>query len=284
MIKDLAATIVRHKYTPYCFGALVILVLCILHVITGSLILTGDEPRYLYSAVSLGTRGDLSLSSAAWANWLVEHHLSPTYEADRGLHSIIHLVMVAPLIAWQGLEAGRWLQLILVGSIATLYWACLTKKFGLKSMIWVVIYFVSIPLFPYLKLIYSEVWLFLLLSVVTLCIAIDNKTLLHKYSVLVCLILLPFIHVRTALAAAVLGGYFVYDIFTSKQTKRRDILIMTILVLLSLLLFITYQIGLTGHLTGTVVGVFEPSLSKLPERIAVQFWGYRHGLFLYTPI
>jgi hypothetical protein len=284
MNKNLVTSIILHKHTPYVFGALVIFILAILHHIAGSLVLTGDEPRYLYSAVSLGTQGNLSLAPDQWANWLAIHKLNTSYLPERGVHSIAHLLAMVPVITTMGLEAGRWLQLILVSSIAILYWQCLMPKYGVQSMIWLLVYFVSIPLLPYFSLIYSEAWLFLLLSIATLYVVIPERSSRQKYCILFCLIGLPFVHLRSVLLVVVLGTYFFWQELGSQQRSTRQILTMIGLVLLSLPLFVYYQISLTGSLTGTASSMYEPSLSLLSDRLAGQFMGYRHGLFLYCPL
>ena len=272
------------KNAALLFGVIVICIVAMLHLLTGRLVLTGDEPRYLFASVSAWMQGDFLLSQASWNDWLEGHHLGSQYEATRGVHSILHSVFLSPVAARFGLESARWVQLILVSSVAALYFRSATLEQRFSTAIWILLYFITIPLLPYLKLIYPEAWLFLLFSIVVVLSSTNNKTTLQKYCLLIALVILPFLHLRTAFAASIFGIYFACQEWNKRPRDRRNLTGMILVVVTALFLFIWYQISLSGSLSGTAVSVYQPSFGILLDRLAAQTFGYRHGLFFNNPL
>ena len=251
---------------------------------TGNLVLTGDEPRYLFASVSAWTGGNLSMAQASWNDWLDAHHIGAHFEASRGVHSVIHSLLLSPVATVFGLAAARWVQLITVSFVAALYFRSAPPGQRVLFACWVLLYFVSIPLLPYLRLIYPEAWLFLLFSIVVIFSFSNEITTTQKYVFLIALVILPFLHLRTALAAAVFGIFFFYQEWTGRPRDPKRIATMLLIVAIALLLFVWYQIALTGSLTGTAISVYEPSFGIVLDRLAAQTFGYRHGLFFNNPI
>lgn len=275
---------VINRNSTYIFTAIVLATVVLLHISAGKLILTGDEPRYLFASVSAWTKGTFLMSQAHFSEWLVAHNLNSQYEASRGVHSIIHSLLLSPIVTNLGLEAARWTQLVAISSIAALYWKYAPHKSRLGFGIWTFLYFASIPVLPYLKLIYSEAWIFFLFSIVVIFTSIENKTTFQKYVLLIVLITLPFIHLRTVLASLVFGLYFAYSEWNSNPRNLKNIRMMSTLVLISLLLFAFYQITLSGSLTGTAHTTYSPTLGIFVDRISSQLFGYRHGIFFNNPM
>lgn len=272
------------KHAALLFGAIVLGVVALLHLLTGRLVLTGDEPRYLFASVSAWAQGDFSLSQASWNAWLEGHHLGLQYEASRGVHSVIHSIFLSPVAAKFGLEPARWVQLILVSSVAAFYFKSATPEQRFSTAIWVLLYFITIPLLPYLKLIYPEAWLFLFFSIVVILSSTNNKTITQKYILLIALVILPFLHLRTTFAAAVFGIYFAWQEWNTRPRDLRNLAVIMLVVVTALLLFVWYQISLSGSIIGTAVSVYQPSFGILPDRLAAQTFGYRHGLFFNNPL
>ena len=272
------------KNAALLFGAIVLGIVALLHRLTGTLNLTGDEPRYLFASVSAWMQGDFLLSQASWISWLEGHHLGVQYEASRGVHSILHAVFLSPLAGRFGLEAARWVQLILVSFVAALYVKSATPEQRFSTAIWVLFYFVSIPLLPYLKLIYPEAWLFLFFSIVVILSSTTNKTAAQGYILLIALVILPFLHLRTAFAASVFGIVFAWQEWNRRPRDLRNLSVMMLIVVTALLLFVWYQTALSGSLIGTAVSVYQPSFGILLDRLAAQTFGYRHGLFFNNPL
>ena len=270
--------------STYLFMAIVIATVVTLHLIAGKLILTGDEPRYLFASVSAWSEGNFLMSQAHYSAWLGAHNLDINYEASRGVHSVIHSLLLSPIATNFGLEATRWTQLLIVSSVAALYWKYAPPESRLGFGIWTLLYFASVPVLPYLKLIYSEAWVFFLFSIVVIFSSIENKTTVQRYVLLIAIVTLPFIHLRTVLAAFIFGLYFVHNEWNSNPKDVKNIRIMSLIVVLSLLLFGLYQLALSGSLTGTAHPTYSPTIESLLDRIAAQFFGYRHGLYFNSPM
>ena len=277
-------TVFFEKHAALLFGAIVMGIVALLHLLAGKLILTGDEPRYLFASVSAWIQGDFLLSQASWNGWLEDHHLGLQYEASRGVHSVLHSIFLSPVAAKFGLESARWVQLILVSLVAALYFKSATLGQRFSTAVWVLLYFITIPLLPYLKLIYPEAWLFLFFSIVVILSSTKNTTTVQKYIFLISLAILPFLHLRTAFAASIFGIYFACQEWNRRPRDLRNLTVMMLVMLTALLLFVWYQISLSGSIIGTAVSVYQPSLGILLDRLSAQTFGYRHGLFFNNPL
>ena len=255
-----------------------------LHIIMGKLLFTGDEVRYAYAGVAALLGNDLSIDRNTWASWLVSNGLSPSIEAGRGTHSIIHVLLLSPFITILGLEAGRWLQLLIVLGIATPYLIATDKKRGVQFACWTTIYLVSVPVLPYLRLIYSEAWLFLILSILLFYSSRDNFSTTERAFALACVILLPFMHIRMALVAAIFGVYVFCRAWQQDREFTRSIGCMIAVTLIAMLVFACYQVAIGGRVFGTASVATMPAIEKIIYLFAAQTSGYRHGMFLYNPL
>ncbi len=272
------------KNSTYFFTSIVIAMVVFLHLSAGKLILTGDEPRYLFAGVSAWTQGNFLMSQALWNEWLIAHGIGIHYGADRGVHSVTHSLFLAPLSANFGLEAARWAQLLFVIPITGLYWKHGPVKSRFAFGVWTLLYFASVPVLPYLKLIYPEAWILALFSIVVIFTSLENKTPVQKYMLLIALIALPFIHLRTVLAALIFGLYFLYNEWNEKPRDTKKIRNMSLLVIFFMLIFGWYQLTLSGSFIGTAHPTYSPKISNFFDRISAQIFGYRHGIFFNNPM
>jgi hypothetical protein len=250
----------------------------------GSLLFTGDEVRYAYASVAALLGDKLAIDNHTWASWLVSNGLSPSIEAGRGTHSIIHALLLSPFITILGLEAGRWLQLLIVLGIATPYLIATDKKRGVQFACWTTIYLVSVPVLPYLRLIYSEAWLFLILSILLFYSSRNNFGNKERIFALACVILLPFMHIRMALISAIFGVYIFYHAWQQDRELTRSIGCMIVATLIAMLIFAWYQTAIGGRVFGTANVATMPAPEKIIYLFAAQTFGYRHGAFLYNPL
>ncbi len=107
----------------------------------------------------------------------------------------------------------------------------------LDFAIWTAVYFVSLPVLPYLKLLYAESLLLLMLSIVLFYCSQKEMSTSEKYIVLACVILLPFIHIRASLVAAVFGIYIFYRTWSEGHKISTLLITMTIAVVVALPIF-----------------------------------------------
>ena len=255
-----------------------------LQYLAGDLIFTGDETRYVYASVAAWLGNNLYLSPDQWEAWLIAHGIRTSIEASRGTHSVIHSILLSPVVALFGHEAGRWAQsiLICVTTIPFLVAADFNRRRDFA--VWTTIFFTSLPVLPYLRLLYPGAWMLLLLSALLFCCSRERLTAPDRALALVCIILLPFIHIRSSLVAACLGAYFFYRVWSEDGKVSRSLVVMVIAAIAMMPLFIWYQVALSGQIAGTASIAALPSPQVAIQLIAMQLFGYRHGLVLYNPL
>lgn len=252
-----------------------------LHVITGELNLTGDEPRFLYASVSFWWKGDFSLSISDYQSWLNAHNLgNRNLAADKGLHSVIHSIILSPVIGISGLSAGRW-AVTAIGLLSSIIFIFKYEgKWRWDTTIWVTLYLLSLPVFPYLRLLFAEIWLYGLLSLVLVGLSRIETGKKYSYIALFALIALPFFHIRSAPVVLVYGLFLFYRVWKIPNQNLRELSIFLIISLSAFMIFVGYFFVSGPGAAAT----YKPSLSLIPERIAVALFGYRHGILFYSPV
>ena len=280
----LLSAAIKDRSFIFIFSISLLVLVAALHFVAGDLIFTGDETRYVFASVSAWLGQGLAFSPESWAIWLSSHGVRPGLEASRGTHSIIHSILLSPFIAVYGVEIGRWAQLVIVSVIAAPFLLGTDQKRRVDFAIWTTVYFVSIPVLPYLRLVYPATWMFLLLSVVLFYCSKEHLDAKDRYIALACVILLPFIHIRTALVAVVFAIYLFYKTWSRQASPAKPLSLMTLMVLISLPLFVWYQVTISGKVTGTASVATVPSVTVLTKLLSMQYFGYRHGLFFYNPL
>lgn len=254
------------------------------HHIAGALIFTGDETRYAYASVAAWAGQGLALSPDDWSSWLTAQGVGANLDTSRGAHSIIHALLLSPVVAIAGLETGRWVQLLLVCVIAIPFLSASDSNHRMASAVWAGVYMVSVPVMAYLKLLYAECWIFLLLTVVLFYCSRDKITNRDALITFFCLVLLPFVHIRTALIAATFGVYLFYKIWRDRGKVDAMLILMALLVCGALPVFVWYQIFISGEVAGSASVAAMPSLDRFVKLVTMQLFGYRHGLAYYNPI
>lgn len=265
------------------FSFLLILCLMLLHVYTGELILTGDEPRYLYVSVSIWEANNLILPLSDWVQWQLTHSLPGNIPADRGIHSVIHSALISPLVGLGGLAAGRWGQFAVGVFPLLVVLAKYPNLLKIDALLWVSIYAISLPFFPYLRLLYPEIWLFCLLSLVLIGLSGTKLTKRGAWILFALIISMPFFHVRMSLVALALGAVLLYRVFKESFFSRAELILLTIICLTSFILFILYNKFLAGS-GFSASAPFSPAIDVFFERLAVQLLSFRHGVILYSPV
>ena len=145
----------------------VILPISLLIVLAGAyvlppLTLTGDEPRYLFASFSIWSGHGLSLSNEAFNAWFTETHgFDLAHASGYGSHSIVHAAVLSPVVGLWGLQAARWAS-VGVGLVGLIAFRTIVRNLDLSPRYTLVIalLMLTLPVLPYMKLLYSEVWLF----------------------------------------------------------------------------------------------------------------------------
>lgn len=252
---------------------------------------TGDEPRYVHSAVSLFERGDLNISFDEWQNW-AETNRFPTYsQKDFELkHSPVHAFLASPIIGRISPDAGRWLAFV-TAAITFTFTLVLALKVAspLPSFGAALLTFATIPLLSYSRLLYAEIWLACLFSGAWYFLYARGDSQAKRALFLIFALALPFFHLRMSLVSAGLillalradlsavsaGGWAV------AVRKAAPMLGISAFAALGL---VAFQLGLTGSIAGTAGAPFHPSIGMFIERLTVQLLSHRHGLLVFNPL
>ena len=136
----------------------------------------------------------------------------------------------------------------------------------------------SFPAFPYTHLFYTEMMMMLVVASWAL-----GRTGKRNYVLLavLCALLLPFVHVRSALLSPVLVLFAVVPLW--QRRDWRGLMAATGLCGAGGGLFLLHQYLLFGKLVAGASMTFPPSLGGAFPRLAVQLVEFRHGLFMVNP-
>ncbi|MDD2768534.1 MAG: hypothetical protein PHT19_07350 [Methylococcus sp.] len=253
-----------------------------LHFLTGELILTGDEVRYLFAGVSIWLSGDLALPSQAWTDWQLGHGLSGNIPSGSGIHSVVHMGILSPLVAFLGLPGGRYASLLFCGFASTYFVVNYQYGKGRDVFVWTLLYLASMPLLAYMSLLYAEIWLASFLFIVMAKLSKKQLSVIEIYLVAALIMAMPFIHIRASLVALLCFVYLLAFASSNPGWLIKHYIVLLASALFSLVLFGAYQKIIAGGLTAAAT--FSPAFDIFIDRLAVQLFSYRHGLLLYSPI
>ncbi len=246
---------------------------------------TGDEPRYFLVAISVWLGEGLDLSSKAYSQWFLDNEgYALPWTIERGQHSIVHSVLLAPFAGLGGLSAARWAQ-VAMGLLSLLSFRVILRNLQLSNylIILISILMISIPVLPYLKLLYSEIWLF---CIVAWLLAVLSTPVFHARSLWIAVALccaLVFVHIRMVPIACGFG-IFALVRAVSSHIDRRQLGFVSIALAAAIALWFWYQSVIAGAAGLTASAPFSPSSASVSDRLAVQLAGYRHGLLLHAPV
>jgi len=263
-----------------------ILILLVGAYLLPPLLFTGDEPRYLFASYSIWSGHGLSLPNEMF-NWWFErtHGFAVAHSTGHGPHSVVHAALLSPIVGRWGLEPARWAS-AMVGVVGLVAFPTTLRNLALSPRYTLVIalLMLTVPVLPYMKLIYGEIWLFSLVAWLLALVSAKTFTtpkLVASTALCVCLV---FIHLRAAPIAGVFGAYIAFRAFREGVIGRRHIAATAAVLCLAILVWLRYQIMISGGVTQSASPAVAPSPSLFLDRLAIQLAGFRHGLLLYAPI
>lgn len=261
----------------------------VMAITVGSLLLprltfTGDETRYLFASISIWLRGDLQLPQAEWDVWLADLG-NRGLSAGHGIHSVFHAALIAPFAGLFQLDGARFAH-VLVGLVGAVALVSALRNLALppRSAVWVIVFCLTIPTIFYLELIFAEIWLF---SLFAIGLAVLSRPRLEPTAVIVIFIvlcLLPFIHLRSVGIVIVLGLATAYRVLRERPLRLWQQAVLLAILGVVVFVFAQYQYAVSGSLLGSSRATVRVSWDDLGDRLAVQLFGYRHGLILYNPL
>lgn len=276
---------------PYWVALAVgIALLTFIHAFAAPLRFAGDEPRYLWMAVSLYERQDLRLPFSEWEQYAQRHDI-PAYspEVFPLIHSPLISVVLAPFVGTLGPDAGRWVT-FLIGLIGFVWTAAIARREAgaYAGLLAAMLAFVTLPILPYMGLFYTEIWLLTFFAIAWYLLNLPAATPYQRAAFLLTALILPYIHLRMSLVSVTLISLHLWDVWRGYGDHRqRDSAYLATVIVAAAVAgagFLAFQHGMTGSLRGTATAPFAPSLGGYFERLAVQMFTLRHGLFVFNPL
>lgn len=269
------------------------LALILIQSMSAPLAWTGDEPRYTYYAAAFSRTLGLSMSDAEWASFQHESGVAPLSRVEimvarpTPVHGPLHAILIAPAVGIAGLQGGRWAQLAIAAvGIAFMLRLLVPTVPTAAAAIATAFVFLSLPVQPYARLLYSDIWLLAAVVIAWFGIRRELPSAATMAFALIPIFLLPFLHLRMASVAAGLFAAWMWRLATEPAIREVRLRLMTISVaggVLAAILFATYQLSLFGHILGGATAPEPFSLSRLLYRFGVQLLEVRHGLLANNP-
>ena len=255
-----------------------------LHLRMGELTVTGDEPRYIFGGLQpwLGGGQRTVPNLNAWVS--KQGIASLLIEPERGPHSLLHVWLISPILKLGGLGAARW-TVLLCALLALTYFAVrFESKTTWQRLFMTSLFTWSMPIFPYLRLLYSEIWGGLIVAILLVLVSkqVFNKN--YWFFAFVLTILLPFLHIRFTPTATIFGLIFLRRWWKLPRNRvKRKVLIQSSIGLALFIIFKMYQNALSGGRTSSIPAL-APNFGDLIERSAIHLLGYRHGILIFNPL
>lgn len=270
--------------------ACLLLALWAVHVLLlGPLAFTGDEVRYAAYGLGLLHGQGFHPSDAVWRAMLADAPVfspvttSPAGQAGRLIHSVIYPILGAPALYWFGLTGARWLSFGVGVLGLLLLFRALSRRFSRSaSLTALAAVAFACPVLLYLRLFFAEILLFTANAAVLLFFVSGRyKRPDAALPAALGLCVLPFLHVKLSLEAAVGFLILFFTVRRRLSPSRQCALAGVVAALLGL--FLLYNYTLFGAPIGGGNPAFPVTPLAIPDRIVVNLLDMRHGLLPNAP-
>lgn len=245
------------------------------------MMITGDEPGYIYKSLSFLDTGGFSMPLARFGaempqfQWIVA---SGSYLGQG--HPVFMSLLGAPLLGLFGIAGLRALStlcgLIMLAALALM----LRPRFGPAAALFAAGFSAfTLPVLAYTHLFYTEMMMAMLLAASWALGRAEGRVC--ALAAVACALLLPFVHIRAAPLAPVLAAFAVFPLW--RRGDRRGVALALGLCALGAALFVLQQELLFGRLVAGAEATFPFTLSSAFARLSVQLTEFRHGLFTVNP-
>lgn len=252
------------------------------------LILSGDEPRYVFKGLSFLYTGNPTSDLSIANEWLKRFGYPPLPPAANDkTQSFIHTALLSPILHFFGVEAGRWTQVLLtaiaLSLLASLHWADSNPRSRVLAL---ALTLLSPMCLFYSALMYPDIWI---AGLFAMSLFFLYKSPLSARSAAVSIglaVAIPFFHIRGAPIALICGLFVAWKVFAEQRDLLATARFLTpsiIVGLVGLVLFVWHQYGLFGGLANSATAAVMPSVRTLPMQLDAHLLGYRHGLLTYFP-
>ncbi len=265
------------------------LALLLVVVFGNRLFLTGDEQRYLLYATSFIRHGTLTMKPAEWNQVMlhVTHGGATSLPAGGGgvvvMNPVYLPVILSPLAGLFSLMGLRAATLAAgIAGLALLHRLLRRAAGPVASLAALFIVAFSMPLLPYLHLFYMETFLFALVCWAWERLQTEGRGVSGDLLTAAILILIPIVHMRGSVVAALLFAGLLVQILQRRLWLRAGLL---------LAVAAAAGIGFAGlnlAIYGTVTGPVNTARPPIPwdwfPVLSMQLFNVHHGLLAYAPI
>ncbi|WP_029459424.1 hypothetical protein [Solidesulfovibrio alcoholivorans] len=258
-------------------------------LLLGNLAFTGDEVRYVAYGLGLFHGQGFHPSDALWREMLAATDVlsplaeSPAGHAGRLIHSVVYPVLGSPALFFAGLDGARWLSFAVGAAGLCVLYAALVRRFSRQaSLAAVAAVAFACPVLLYLRLFFAEILLFTVNALVLLFFVSDaRREPGNAVPAVFGLCLLPFVHVKLSLEAAIACAIVFFTLRPRLSLARQCA--MGLVAALMFGLFLLYNSTLFGAAIGGGNPAFPVTLAAVPDRIVVNLLDMRHGLLPNAP-
>jgi hypothetical protein len=256
----------------------------------GPLTWTGDEPRYVYQGLGLYTNHSFFPAEPLWRRFVRQNGFTPETAPYLGatgkpLQVLSSSFVYGAALGAIGLEGARWLNFALgCCGIALLFFFLRSqppsgaKNAGMGAALAVTAISLSLPFIAYQKLLYPETLLF-----VTVAVALSALLARHRYLLLLCIVMLPFVHTRALPLSVAFAALLLLQMRRAGSPLASQ-LGAAAFCALGLGAFLGMQIVLFGSTRGASFATYEPSSAGVADRLGISLFDVRHGAIAYSPI
>ena len=265
------------------------LALLLVVVFGNRLFLTGDEQRYFLYAISFIRHGTLTMKLADWNHVMlhVTHGRAASLPAGGGgvvvMNAVYLPVILSPLAGLFSLMGLRMATLIAgLAGLALLHRLLRRVAGPTASLAALFVVAFSMPLLPYLHLFYMETFLFALVCWAWERLQTTGRGLTGDLLTAAVLILIPIVHMRGSVVAALLFAGLLVQVLGRRLWLRAGLLLVVAAV--SGIGFAGLNLAIYGSVTGPVNTARPPMPWDWFPVLSMQLFNVHHGLFAYAPI
>ncbi len=258
-------------------------------LLVGNLALTGDEVRYVAYGLGIFHGQGFHPADAVWQDMLAASGVfsplaeSPAGHAGRLIHSVAYPLLGSPVLYLAGLGGARWLSFAVGAAGLCLLHAALLRRFDRGVAVAAVAATAfAMPVVAYLRLFFAEILLFSANALVLLFfVSGRHKRPENALPAVLGLCLLPFLHVKLSLEAAVACAV-VFLTLRPRLSRTRQAAMAALAAAMGGL-YLLYNYSLFGAAIGGGNPAFPVSLLAVPDRVVVNLLDMRHGLLPNAP-
>ncbi|NHO31757.1 hypothetical protein [Acetobacter fallax] len=273
---------VDHKNGLFFSGIIILLLLTtVVQICLIGMPVTGDEPEYIYRALSFWRTGGFQMPTSEFAKEMPQFQalVASGFTPISG-HPVTMSIIASPFTGLFGVAGARGISVLCaLTSVVSLAWMLRPVAGPVIALLATAFVMLTFPVLPYTHLFYTELMMMALLAASWTC-GRQNSTLPALAGIL-CALLLPFVHIRAALLSATLVLFALIHLW--QRRDRNGLVAGAGLCAIAGGLFLWHQFAFYGHLVAGASASFQPSLNGVFDRLTVQLTEFRHGLLTVNP-